>query len=59
MLKVKKFDEEWATRHKDEIEKINVEAEKLRKNRRIQKIRKKFLEESQEKNNHVKDKKIW
>lgn len=41
------FDEEWAARHKDEIEKINAEAERLRKNRRIQKIRKKFLEEKE------------
>lgn len=39
------FDDEWATRHKDEIERINAKAEKLRKNKRIQKIRKKFLEE--------------
>lgn len=37
------FDENWAIRHKDEIEKINNMAKKLKGNRRIQKIREKFL----------------
>lgn len=44
------IDDKWIVKHKDEIEKINAMAEKLRKDKRIQKIRNKFLKE-QSKNN--------